>query len=69
MFLVSVPSNGRLTCNTVDFGGGAIDATPIGTSSRSSGKFTSMDVNSTLVVTGNTNFKWNIISYNIFKSW
>ena len=52
--LVSVPSNGRLTCNAVDFGGGAIDGTPIGTSARSSGKFTTMDVNSTLVVTGNT---------------
>ena len=52
--LVSVPTNGKLTSNSVDFGGGTIDNTPIGASTRSSGKFTTMDVNSTLVVTGNT---------------
>ena len=50
----SIASNGRAVTNAVDIGGGAIDGTPIGTSSRSSGKFTTMDVNSTLVVTGNT---------------
>ena len=42
------------TITTADINGGNIDGTAIGSASRSTGKFTSMDVNSTLVVTGNT---------------
>jgi hypothetical protein len=42
------------TISTADINAGNIDGTAIGTTSRSTGKFTTMDVNSTLVVTGNT---------------
>ena len=45
-------TSGNITSANID--GGNIDGTAIGTSSRSTGKFTTMDVNSTLVVTGNT---------------
>ena len=45
-------ANGTIT--TADINGGNIDSTAIGSTARSTGKFTSMDVNSTLVVTGNT---------------
>ena len=42
------------TISTADINAGNIDGTAIGTTSRSTGKFTTMDVNSTLVVTGKT---------------
>lgn len=52
--LFSIPSNGRVTIPSADINGGAIDGTPIGATSRRGGAFTTLDANSTLVVTGNT---------------
>lgn len=42
------------TTSNVDITGGTIDGTPIGNTTRSSGKFTTLDANSTLNVTGAT---------------
>ena len=52
--VLTVPSTGRLTTAALDCDGGSIDGTTVGSNSRSTGKFTTLDVNSTLVVTGNT---------------
>ena len=50
--MINITSTGLGTFSTVDINGGAIDGTPIGSSSRSTGKFSS--VNATLSVQGLT---------------
>lgn len=50
--MINIASTGLGTFSTVDINGGAIDGTPIGSSSRSTGKFSS--VNATLSVQGLT---------------
>ena len=50
--MINITSTGLGTFSTVDINGGAIDGTPIGNSSRSTGKFSS--VNATLSVQGLT---------------
>jgi hypothetical protein len=49
-----VAANGRCTISSAVMNGGTINNTSIGATTRSTGAFTTMDVNSTLVVTGNT---------------
>ena len=50
----SVAANGRSVIASADINGGTIDNASIGATTRNTGKFTTMDVNSTLVVTGKT---------------
>ena len=52
--LFEIASNGRMVTAACSITGGAIDGTAIGNATRSTGKFSGLDANTTLVVTGKT---------------
>ena len=52
--LFEIAANGRMVTAVCSITGGAIDGTAIGNATRSTGKFSGLDANTTLVVTGKT---------------
>jgi hypothetical protein len=59
--IVTVNAAKTFTAGAVDINGGAIDNTSIGTTTQSTGKFTTLSASSTLDVVGNTTIGGNVV--------